>query len=397
MHLQYLFADDSMTKTRIGFFRCASTILFLLLFIATGCSQEITVVVRVFPPSDTPAGSRIYIAGNTSALGDWNPAKVELTKDDSGWIHLFKVSNGQAVEFKITRGSWNNQAIYNQDEIPGNFRFMPVRDTLIQIMPFSWQDVRKGEGGGITGTVHYHRGLQGAGLNHARDVIVWLPPGYEKEKRKRFPVLYMHDGQNIIDPSTSFIGYDWHVDEVADSLIKAGAIEEIIIVGISNSADRGPEYSDTELGRSYASFVVHTLKPLIDSTYRTMPDAANTAVMGSSMGGLISFLFVWWHPDVFSKAGCLSSAFLYHEDKNLKEVRSFEGPLKNIRVYMDCGTVDLEARLKPGSEDMAHILQEQGYRKGLDFEYFLDQGALHDERAWARRVWRPLRFLFGKK
>jgi len=119
--------------------------------------------------------------------------------------------------------------------------------------------------------------------------------------------------------------------------------------------------------------------------------------MGSSMGGLISFLFAWWYPDVFSKAGCLSSAFLVDDDKVLKEVRNYSGSRKNIRVYLDCGTVDLEARLRPGSEEMAKILEEKGYRMGSEFEYVLDEGAIHNERAWAKRVWKPLKFLFGKK
>ena len=377
--------------------RVLATSVLLVLLVVTGCSQQITVTAKVIVPPDTPDTSIIYIAGNTSALGDWNPGRVRMTKGDLAWSFRFEVPKGQAVEFKITRGSWSNQAIYRQDEIPDNFRLIPNRDTAVEIRPLSWQDLKKTEGGGITGVVRYHRGLQGAGLNYARDVIVWLPPGYAKERNKRYPVLYMHDGQNIIDPSTSFIGYDWHMDEVADSLIKAGAIEEIIIVGISNSPDRTPEYSDTRLGRNYASFVVHTLKPLIDSTYRTKPDAANTAVMGSSMGGLISFLFSWWYPDVFSKAGCLSSAFLVDDKKTLEEVRDYNGSRKNIRIYMDCGTVDLEAQLRPGSEEMGKILEEKGYKRGPEFDYFRDDGAVHNERAWANRVWRPLTFLFGKQ
>lgn len=377
--------------------RFVTIVLFSILFVATGCSQQVDVTVKVIAPSDTPDTSAIYIAGNIAPLGDWNPGKVKMIKADSWWRFQFKASKGEAVEFKITRGSWNNQAVYQKDEIPGNFRFIPARDTVVEVRPLSWQDITQGEGGGITGIVRYHRGLQGKGLKYERDVIVWLPPGYEKRKEKRYPVLYMHDGQNIIDPATSFIGYDWHVDEVADSLIRTEAIEEIIIVGISNSPDRSPEYSDTELGRSYASFVVHTLKPLIDSTYRTKPDGANTAVMGSSMGGLISFLFAWWYPEVFSKAGCLSSAFLVDDDKVLKEVRNYSGSRKNIRVYLDCGTVDLEARLRTGSEEMAKILEEKGYRKGSEFEYVLDEGAVHNERAWAKRVWKPLKFLYEKK
>jgi predicted alpha/beta superfamily hydrolase len=244
--------------------------------------------------------------------------------------------------------------------------------------------------------VRYHRGLRGNGLRHERDVIVWLPPSYAAEQKRRYPVLYMHDGQNIIDPSTSFIGYDWHADEVSDSLIRAGTMEEIIIVGIYNSPDRMLEYSDTPLGRQYAQFVVAKVKPLIDSLYRTKPERANTAVMGSSMGGLISFLFVWWHPEIFSKAGCLSSTFSYDHGKLLTEMKQDSGPQKNFRIYMDCGGYGGESTLKPGMDSMLKLLQEKGYVENQDFLSFYDERAEHSERAWAARLWRPLTFLFGK-
>jgi predicted alpha/beta superfamily hydrolase len=206
------------------------------------------------------------------------------------------------------------------------------------------------------------------------------------------PVVYMHDGQNIIDPRTSFAGIDWQMDEVADSLIRQGAMEEIIIVGISSSPDRMLEYSDTTLGRAYASFVVNELKPLIDSTYRTRSDRRNTAVMGSSMGGLISFLFVWWHPEVFSKAACLSSAFLWEDNKVLHQVESAKELPHDIAIYLDCGTA--ESRLLPGFKQMHKLLGEKGLIEGKTLMGFLDEGATHNERAWARRVWRPLVFFF---
>jgi predicted alpha/beta superfamily hydrolase len=206
----------------------------------------------------------------------------------------------------------------------------------------------------------------------------------------------MHDGQNIIDPRTSFIGYDWHVDEVADSLIQVHAIEEIIIVGIYNSPDRIQEYSDTELGRAYARFVINKVKPLIDSTYRTESGRQHTAVMGSSMGGLISFLFVWWHPDVFSKAGCLSSVLDRRAATVPDLVRAEKIKSHDVKIYFDCGGEGGDESLKPGMENLITLLKEKGYTEGIDFMSFFDPAAVHNERAWAARVWRPLLFLFGK-
>jgi predicted alpha/beta superfamily hydrolase len=365
--------------------------------IETKLPQEPEITLKVIAPPSTPSEAKIFVAGNHPFLGNWDPGKVELTKqNDSLWTITRSFPKKFFLEFKITRGSWNAQAIYQAGAIPGNTQFVVRNDTAVTIRPQTWSDLAFRSGGGITGTVKYHRGLTHPKLRHPRDVIVWLPPSYEKDTRQRYPVLYMHDGQNIIDPSTSFLGADWRVDEVADSLIRAQKIEEIIVVGIYNSPDRNPEYSDTELGRAYADFVVHQLKPMIDSTYRTKPEAKNTAVMGSSMGGLISFLFVWWHPEVFSKVGCLSSAFLVDDNKILREVRAYTGPQKPIRVYLDDGSEGLEARLKPGYDEMVALLLEKGYVKGADLEYFYDLGAEHNERAWARRLWRALGFVFGR-
>ncbi len=365
--------------------------------IETKFPQEPQVIFNVIVPASTPAEAKIFIAGNHPLLGNWDSNKVELTKqNDSLWTITRSFPKNFWLEFKITRGSWNAQAIYEAGVIPGNTQFVVRNDTAVTIRPKTWSDLAFRSGGGITGTVKYHRELKHPKLRHPRDVIVWLPPSYEKDTRQRYPVLYMHDGQNIIDPSTSFLGADWRVDEVADSLIRAQKMEEVIVVGIYNTPDRVPEYSDTELGRAYADFVISQLKPMIDSTYRTKPDAKNTAVMGSSMGGLISFLFVWWHPEIFSKAGCLSSAFLVDDNEILKEVRAYTGPKKPIRVYLDDGSEGLEARLKPGYDEMVALLLEKGYVKGADLEYFYDLGAGHDERAWAKRLWKPLGFMFGR-
>jgi len=205
----------------------------------------------------------------------------------------------------------------------------------------------------------------------------------------------MHDGQNIIDPSTSAFGREWRADEVTDSLIRAHAITEIIFVAIYNTRDRSEEYSDTDEGHNYADFIAHILKPFIDKTYRTRPDRRHTAVMGSSSGGLISFLCVWWNPDVFSEAACLSSPFSPDVTNILEQVRTYTGPHKDIRVYMDVGSGGVDSRLKASNDEMFSLLKTKGYTEGVDIAIYYDEGADHNEQAWAARLWRPLIFLFG--
>ena len=194
----------------------------------------------------------------------------------------------------------------------------------------------------------------------------------------------MHDGQNLFDPQTATFGVDWQLDEAADSLIKSGAINEIIIVGIYNTADRSSEYGDTKLGHYYMDFIVQTLKPYIDKNYRTLPGRLNTATGGSSLGGLISFMLVWEHPEVFSKAACLSPAFHIDDINYVKKVKDFSGTKKHLEIYIDIGTKDLDARLKPGVEQMVTELKKIGYKSGSDLDYFIEEGAGHNESAWAK-------------
>jgi len=138
-------------------------------------------------------------------------------------------------------------------------------------------------------------------------------------------------------------------------------------------------------------FITEELKPLIDSEYRTLTDRENTAVMGSSMGGLISFLIAWNYPEVFSKTACLSSSFYYHNDKAISAVSNYSGPKKNIKIYLDHG----EDGLVKGQK-MFCTLTKKGYLIGKDVNYYYAPGAEHNENAWADRLERPLLFFFGK-
>src|SRR5262249_43850872 len=152
-------------------------------------------------------------------------------------------------------------------------------------------------------------------LNNDRDVLVYLPPGYEKERQKRYSVFYLNDGQNLFDGATAFVpGQEWHVDETAESLISSGKVDPLIIVGIDNAGnDRVNEYTPVadekyKGGRAdlYGRMLVEELKPFIDSTYRTRKDAGHTGIGGSSLGALVSLYLGFKYPDVFRKVAALS-------------------------------------------------------------------------------------------
>jgi len=244
----------------------------------------------------------------------------------------------------------------------------------------------------IVGKVEYHRKFYSKALNNRRDIIVWLPPSYKKESHRRYPVLYIQDGQNIMDPRTAYVGIDWQVDETAMRLIKLGDLQELIIVGIYNTPERLEEYSDSTKGKNYMKFMVEQLKPFIDKYYRTLSGKEYNAVMGSSMGGLISFLLVWNYPDVFGKAACMSSSFYYDSDKAINMVKNYVGEKKKIKIYIDHGEDGL-----PRGQKMFCELSQKGYLIGTDIDYYYSPGADHTESEWAKRIPRPLLFFFGTR
>ncbi|MBE2280147.1 MAG: alpha/beta hydrolase [Ignavibacteriaceae bacterium] len=243
----------------------------------------------------------------------------------------------------------------------------------------------------IQGSVIYYRRFRSRFLDKERDVIVWLPPSYKRDKSKYYPVLYMHDGQNILDPTTSYAGYDWRVDETVSKLIRYQEINEVLIVGIYNTPDRLEEYSESEKGNNYLRFIVEELKHFIDSNFRTISDRENSAIMGSSLGGLCSLRMVWKYPHIFSKGACLSSSFYYGENYAFKMIEEYKGQKKNIKIYLDSGEDG-----KRDAQKMYCLLSSKGYEIGENLDYYYDRGAGHTESAWANRLDRPLKYFFGK-
>jgi len=364
-------------------------------------AQDKLVTITVIPDTIAP-DERICIAGNNTALGNWNPGLVSLEKmTPSAWSKTFTFKENQNIEFKLTKGSWNSEALTENKSVPGNYSLTVSGDTtLIYTVKYWKSDVRDLQSptslptGKVTGDVVYHKQMTGEYIL-PRDVVVWLPPGYDTNTGKRYPVLYMHDGQNIFDPASASFGVDWQIDETADSLMKNGIIRDVIIVGIYSTWERMLEYTNTLKGHYYMKFVADKLKPFIDSAYRTLPDRENTATGGSSAGGLISFMLLWEHNDLFLKAACLSPAFKIEEIDYVLPVKNFNGK-KDFLLYIDNGGIELEARLQPGVDDMISALRDKGYKEGKDFEYFADKNAYHNEAAWAKRVWRFLELFYKK-
>jgi predicted alpha/beta superfamily hydrolase len=248
-----------------------------------------------------------------------------------------------------------------------------------------------------------------------RTVDIWLPPGYSQDPRRRFPVIYMHDGQNLFDPAIAFTGTDWGVDEAILRLVQAGLTSGAIVVGIWNGALRWPDYMPQRLTDSpqggdilsfflqekggrprsdrYLQFLVQEVKPAIDSAFRTLPDAPHTFVMGSSMGGLASLYALQSYPQVFGAAGCLSTHWPAGGDLLVDDLAAHLPPPGSHRLYFDYGTATLDALYEPFQLRFDDHLRNAGYTQGKDWVTLKFEGAEHNEAAWRRRVEIPLRFL----
>lgn len=359
--------------------------------------DSVHITIKVIAENIEPE-ENIFISGNQFKLGNWQPGAVSLNKiNDSTWMNSFSFIKGEELEFKFTKGKWDNEALNADGTVPANNSLTVNYDSTLSFRISNWKDGSivsiKGQ---ITGKVEYIRDVTYSGLE-PRDIIIWLPPSYDSLQSKTYPVLYMHDGQNVFDPLTSSFQVDWQLDETADSLIMAGDIEEIIIVGIYNTFNRYAEYSPNDTGYLYMKFIVEELKPMIDKNYRTKPGREYTATGGASMGGLISFMLAWEHYETFSMAACLSPAFLYRNFDYVRTVSGFEGDKKPIKLYIDNGGVALENVLQPGIDMMLEALSEKGFIQGADLIWFKDENAVHSENAWAERSWRFLKMFFGKE
>ncbi len=261
----------------------------------------------------------------------------------------------------------------------------------------------------LTGNIHLHRNFNSRHLPGDRDIIVYLPPGYDTDTVRRYPVFYLHDGQNIFDAATAFLGQEWHADEIAESLIREGEIEPVIMVGIYNAGERRiDEYTPTPAARVpgasggkaglHAAMIVDEIKPFIDREYRTLASAPCTALGGSSLGGLATLHAGLRNPHVFGKLAVLSPSVWWRNGVILRLIRNLPARDARPKIWLDVGTAegDDPVRCVEDTRRLRDALLKQGWTLGEDLAYFEDTGASHSEQAWTGRLPAVLRFLFGR-
>ena len=238
-------------------------------------------------------------------------------------------------------------------------------------------------------------------LENDRDISVYVPADYAEQPDRRFPVLYMHDGQNLFDPRTSFVpGRTWRIAETADAAIGAGEVEPLIIVAIANTGEhRVAEYTpvrDRKLGGGetdvYGRLITEELMPFIQANYRTLEGPEHTGLGGSSLGGLVSLYLGLKFSEIFGQLAVLSPS-VWWSQKNIIGYVNEARPARRPRIWMDIG--DAEGLPAIADADLLEVrLRARGWRPNIDLHYERIAGGKHDEASWAERVRPMLRFLF---
>lgn len=357
----------------VAYIRRTGAILlgFFILFGA----QAYATTIRVH--YDTGFGNSISVRGSAAPLS-WTKGVAATWTSGNIWVASWPNTAGD-VEVKplINDLTWSTGANYRVKS-----------GATLDIYPFF---------GAAVGSRIQVNSFYSPQLGNSRSLRIYLPPSYYLNTQKRYPVLYMHDGQNLFDASTSFGGVEWGVDETINRLVGTGEMEEIIVVGIDNTNDRineltpccDPAYGGGKIN-PYEGFILNTIKPYIDQNLRSLPGNANTALMGSSLGGLASFYIARRHPEVFGKSAGLSSSFWWNNRYMVNTVIAATGKVAG-KFYIDAGTSS------DGLADttaMRDAMLADGYQQGSDLYYYVAQGGSHNETSWAARLSIPLTYLF---
>lgn len=353
-------------------------------------------VVRV--PESTPPGRRVFLAGD-GPLGDWSAAGVPLDPWADGTHRaMLELPPGFRGHFLVTLGRWREAESDGRGHefFPRELRADGPLTVEAEVQ--GWDQT----------SVEYHHDFRSQFLQNARTVSVWLPPGYGIQPGRRYPVFYLHDGQNLFDAHTAFGGVPWGADEVTEREVRADRVPPLILVGVANTPDRLHEYGPQRCGhkrahdrsRDYGRFLVEEVKPFIDSLYRTRTEPEHTGVGGSSMGGLISLHLCKWYPGVFGKCAAMSPSLWWDREYFLRNVTVSPGWLERCRVWLDVGEHESWSRVGSAAtmrrtRRLAGLFARRGLRAGEHYRYVEVPGGAHNEASWGARFDRVLGFLFA--
>lgn len=368
-----------------------------LLSIGTASAGKITFKV-VGLPANTPANSTLIIGAN---FNDWNPndEKSKMTRNADGTYVLTRTfKDDDKLEFKITRGGGWPTVEKNPDGSEMSNRTLVVNgDAVVEIKVARWADLGDPAAGtaaatpsSVTGTVK-KISVKLPKLNVTRDALVWLPAGYDQNTATRYPVAYFLDGQNVFDTATSYIGQEWKADETATALAAKG--QPMILVALNNGeAARNDEYTFRKdlkqgggKGADTLADLVNALKPQIDKTFRTVPDAKHTALIGSSLGGLLSLYGGLNYGNTFGFIGSLSPSVWWADRAVLKDAAALKADTAPF-FYLTTGDKEGNASEAAAQVTDTRALDAALQKAGAKTTLVVVPNAIHNEDAWAAQL-----------
>lgn len=364
---------------------------FLVGFVAN--AAEIRVFVNV--PDDTR--DAVYLS---DALCGWRAdcRRLERVAPLTYAARVDLPAEATELEFKVTRGDWRREAADAAARPLPNFVFrrferekgadgqeVTVERREMTVSVANWTD---GAPFGVTGKLARHA-LRDAG--YARDVLVWTPAAQPGPYR----VLYMHDAQNLFDPRASNTGVDWGVDEALTELMREGAIEPTMVVGVECGDRRMEEYDlTTTEGQAYEHFLIRTTRDFVARKYSARTEREASFLMGSSMGAVVSFEMAWRHPEAFSRAAGLSLAVHAKSQSLYRAIGDAPKPALPLRFYMDHGDRNGDEGYAKYARPFAQIFREL-LPAGSSLSYREFPFAGHTETDWRRRLKETLRCFLG--
>jgi len=356
---------------------------------------------QILPPIEETT-EPVRVTGSHPSLGNWEPAAgLELTREGPWLVGEMEADEGAVFEYKITRGSWQTEAVDAWGHVPPNGCHEVWLDATLRTAVADWKDR-------YAGRLTRERVPSHILAGH-RDILVWLPPSYGIEQEKRYRLIVMHDGDNVFDPTTSPLsGVDWAADEWIRLLARRGEMREAIVVAVRHPEgfqEEGIPLRDADLspelgGAAYSEFIVSELVPYLDAHYRTDARCDSRVLCGGDLGALNSFYTAVHHPGVFGHFCCFSTAFedvsdqLPDQSGQLIALENEPALPSGVCMYFDYGTEGLDECYEPYHRALGEILRAKGWKDGQEFEIRRIPGGTHDELSWRQRLGDALRFVF---
>lgn len=371
--------------------------VFFIIVCASGLSAQVTFRLTGLPSRYTPELDTLFLAGDFNGWNPRNPA-FRFQKNPQGIPELTVQSLQTNLLYKVTRGSWATVEVAASGQDIPNRSSANTAGSQISLSVADWSDTKGNHTAGPRVSVLTSQ-LWLPSLKKYRRIWVYLPAAYALEPNRRFPVMYFHDGQNVMDAATSFSG-EWRVDEALIQLENQPAWEPVIAVGIDHGGQdriteltpfRHPNYGGGN-AENYASAVVEVVKPLIDSLYRTKKEAPFTAIGGSSLGGVASLFMAYQYPDVFSKALIFSPSLWFSD--SLRQFCLAQPQPTASRLFWACGTNEGDPDMVPDMNQCYNDLILVGMPAGQMFKKVVS-GGTHSESFWSSQVQEGMQWLFS--